>query len=409
MKTLLSKKKGQMFMFIIVAIIIIAIIILVSIIVSNSKSSETEAKAEQQMAKQTSTSIPDEAQHCADLAAQRAVFLAGKQGGYLFKSQGGLTPEDYSFNGYQIVDLNVPITGDKDNFGKAYWILANPQDIPPEYPRFNSYGIFFFPYISHKLIISQYKGITIQDNMQQFFLNEFNKCFNLSHLEEKNKGKVSLEGNPSVKVSFNARDVTFKFYYPLSVYGKQRTYLLSKVNVPFLQMYSDAVCFVNNDINNLSFDVNSAVSKCNLPNDIQIKVAAKSKGYSAIRVAYLSKKYLYDGQEYTLDFLRQNRPPVLFNLTNTNCIYVNGNGPYNASNLQVNVSDEINFTKCAMDPDEDVYLIKVKDSSGKEVDNNKNELIIPSDANSGAYEYLIIAEDYPSSNEDYQKIKITVN
>ncbi len=351
-----DSKKAQTFIFVIVAIVILVIIGLVSLVVSNTKTQRSIAQVKNQTASTLSNSIPSMIQTCLDSSAKNAVYLAGQQGGYIFKSQGGLTPDDYSLFGVRVANLNI--NGLK--YGGAYWILE-PNNIET-----STYGVFVFPYLSHSDILPGFPTVTVQDNMRAYVMNHFQKCFDLEKVKQEFKNaNVHLVGEPSVSVSFNKQNVVFILKYPLSAYNHQYTSFTSTVNIPFGSMYKSAECFVNNDIHNLTFDVNSFNSVCHPPKEISLLPYNEAgnnnhAGYSIMIV----NSTLQDpsmNKPVVLYFLRQNRHPVLINLTNSKCAKLNGHA-ITSDSITVKKGDKLDFTNCAFDPDEDKLMLDVNNA-----------------------------------------------
>ncbi len=346
-----DSKKAQTFIFVIVAIVILVIVGLVSLIVSNTKTQQSIAQAKKETTEALSNSIPSMIQTCLDSSARSAIYLAGQQGGYIFKSQGGLTPDDYSIFGVHVANLKVSGL----EYGGAYWILE------PDNVETSTYGIFTFPYLSHSELLPSFKTITVQDNLQSYVLNDFQKCFDLEKVKSEFKNaNVHLVGMPSVSVDFNKKNVVFTLNYPLSAYDHQYTSFTSTVNVPFSSMYKSAECFVNNDIHNLTFDVNSFNSVCHPLKGISLTPYAEvgnrnNAGYSVMMV----NSTLQDpnmNKPVVLYFLRQNRHPVLINLTK--CAKLNGH-LITSNSITVKAGDEFDLTGCAFDPDEDNLVVSV--------------------------------------------------
>ncbi len=346
-----DSKRAQVFIFVIVAIVLIVLIGLTVLIVSNIKSQKSVAQAKKETTEALSNSIPSMIQTCLDSSARNAVYLAGQQGGYIFKSQGGLTPDDYSIFGVHVANLKVSGL----EYGGAYWILE------PDNVETSTYGIFTFPYLSHSELLPSFKTITVQDNIRAYTLNSFQKCFDLEKVKSEFKNaNVHLVGVPSVSVSFNKKNVMFTLNYPLSAYNHQYTSFTSTVNVPFSSMYKSAECFVNNDIHNLTFDVNSFNSVCHPPKEISLLpyVEAGNRnnaGYSVIIVNSTLQDPNMD-KPVVLYFLRQNRHPVLINLTK--CAKLNGH-LITSNSIDVKVGDKFDLTSCAFDPDEDKLVVSI--------------------------------------------------
>ena len=348
-----GSKKAQTFIFVIVAIVILVIIGLVSLVVSNTKTQRSVAQVKNQTANTLSTSIPSMIQTCLDSSAKNAVYLAGQQGGYIFKSQGGLTPDDYSLFSVHVANLNIP--GLK--YGGAYWILE------PNNVETSTYGVFTFPYLSHSELLPGFKTITVQDNMQSYLLNNFQKCFDLGKVKQDFKNaNIHLVGMPSVSVSFNKKSVVFTLKYPLSAYNHQYNSFTSTVNVPFSSMYKSAECFVNNDIHNLTFDVDSFNSVCHPSKGISLlpynEVGNNNHAGYSIMIINSTLQDPSMNKPVVLYFLRQNRHPVLINLTKSKCAKLNGN-PITSSSITVKKEDKLDFTSCVFDPDEDKLMLNI--------------------------------------------------
>ncbi len=355
---LFGSKRAQMFVFVIVAIVLLVIFGLVYLIVSNSKQVSSQSQLHSQMSERLSSSIHNKIQSCLDSTSREALVIAGEQGGYLFKYQGGLTPKSYRQFGVNTVDLSVKNL----KYGASYWLIQPNV-------KLNSYGLFVFPYLSHEDLIPGFRVVTIQDNLESYVLNNFEKCFNLEDVKAQfNNSNAHLTGVPKVSVVFNKKNVVFKLHYPLSAYGKQYSDFVSTVNVPFSQMYYAAQCFVNHDIHNLSFDVDNFADVCKPPRGISLVPvitagSSNGAGYSLLAVNS-SQQDLNMNTPVVLYFIRMNRRPVLFNLTS--CARLDSN-PLSSTTLSLSGgSHKLDFTNCVADPDADsTYITFGRSYDGK--------------------------------------------
>lgn len=149
-------KKAQLTIIIITGIVLLAAVAMVIWVGSQMATKHTAGAAEQQRLRQVAVQpVREYITSCLDVTTMTALDLLGKQGGVLYKSQGGLTPDvtpaDLGSRHVVFDGLNVSyvITRPTQDIGKLYYAQ------PPEYPYTT------FPYIfneSSKSIIKEFYG-----------------------------------------------------------------------------------------------------------------------------------------------------------------------------------------------------------------------------------------------------------
>ena len=335
-------KKSQIFIFILVGIILIITFIFLFMISysfykTNLKKNVVMSNYEKSVLVQIETSIED----CLELSANEALLVVGRQGGYVYTNQGGFTSlprEIFGVNATEYVDL-----GDF-KATLPYWILRNPYDLPPSYPRYGFFGFQLFPYLRPEDVRLNNKPITIKDQLENYAKLRFENCFNLSRFNTSVfKNKIVVKHEPEVKVTFSSKTTRFKLDYPLLVYGRNIGSKVFISDVAFKAIYLLARNAVSKDTNNLTFIIDNINFLSNPMYPRIVLERVDGKDYDVIIIRDYGAKF-YAG-DYSFYFLRQNRNPVLMNI------------PI----IDINISDKFSFSPFAFDPDEDVLNLSIVD------------------------------------------------
>ena len=352
----IKNKKSQLFLFVIVAIVILVVFFLLFFLSYSFYKNTLQRNVLSSSYKENLLTIDTLMQNCLENSAKKGLLLVGRQSGYIYKSQGGLTPDDYNINGVPLFMDDVEVDGLKSRM--AFWIFKSNFDIPPAYPSIGSFGFPVFPYLDQKSILLPIKKpITIEDNLEAFVLHDFEKCFNISSLNLSFRNQLSLSGEPFVNVTFNKGNVRFLLHYPIKFYDKVIKDKSYTARVDFKLLFEIAEKAVINDINSVSFSIDSTLNKYGYPKNFVIEVF-NGKYYDVVAVKDISSKI--GGKPFGLYFLRQNRPPVLKNLRVKD---EDGNYCYGLSDNPIEVcsyDDAIDFSNCFVaDPDEDRVLVLI--------------------------------------------------
>jgi hypothetical protein len=156
MKTFTTDRKAQLTLMIITGLVFLVAVGMVIWIGGKTATSKTGPAAEKQRLGQLSIQpVREYIQSCLDITTMSALELLGKQGGVIYKAQGGLTPdvqptdEGSRFVEYDSLNVSYLITRPTQNIGTLYFAQ------PPEYPYPS------FPYVfnaTSKSIIKEFYG-----------------------------------------------------------------------------------------------------------------------------------------------------------------------------------------------------------------------------------------------------------
>ncbi|MBI2651098.1 hypothetical protein HYX01_01380 [Candidatus Woesearchaeota archaeon] len=242
----------------------------------------------------------------------------GRQGGYLFTSQGG-TLVDYTQD-------------DRDKFfiehegSKVVYNILKPRFDVNEYSAaVPDYPWKFFPYFPSKNdrekfeaqdifganmmpALKKTKAQSMQLQLETFVGNNIGNCLDFSTFEEQGF-KFSKKENKTI-VSINENDVVFKMEFPITVEASsgEKTELkdfLAKHNLRLAKMHDFADTLIENDISNIKFDISKGSS-----GDFIVEVKRDISGKDDL-IIITDKKSLLDNAPYKYFFARKNRAPAL--------------------------------------------------------------------------------------------------
>ncbi len=396
-----KSKKSQLFLFVIIGIIILVVFFLLFFLSYSFYKSSLQRNVLSSSYKENLLTIDTLMQNCLENSAKKGLLLIGRQSGYIYRSQGGLTPDDYNINDVPLFMDDVEVDGLKSRM--AFWIFKSNFDVPPAYPSIGSFGFPVFPYLDQKsILLPVKKPITIEDNLEAFVLHDFEECFNISSLNLSFRNQLSLSGEPFVNVTFNKGNVRFLLHYPIRFYDKVIKDKAYTAKVDFKLLFEIAERAVINDIKNVSFSINSTLDKYGYPKNFVIEVF-NGRYYDVVAVKDVS--YKIGGKPFGLYFLRQNRPPVLKNLRVKGG---DGNYCYGLSTNPIEVcsyDDAIDFSNCFVaDPDEDKVLVLITSLQNGLTQVNKFK---PNASLIGDFNYNISVVD-SGGLSDWEIIKIKV-
>jgi hypothetical protein len=206
-------KKAQLTLMIITGIVLLFAVGMVILIGSKTETKRTEPAAEQQRMRQAAVQpVKDYIQNCLDITTMSALDFIGKQGGVIYKSQGGLTPDVdkvadlgkryVEYNGYNVSYL---IQKPAQDIGRLYF--ANPPSYPwPSFPHvFNSTDssitkTMYTGYFGKSLLPPLLKPgeNSIQEQLELYIKFNLPKCTDWSTFS--NQGLSIAAGKPNITV-----------------------------------------------------------------------------------------------------------------------------------------------------------------------------------------------------------------
>lgn len=363
--------KSQITMLMIIGLLIF---IVVSLVLYLSKSA-IKKQSQQSIKKIQGTAIemqPIEnyVKNCLDKLAKDAIVTLGRQGGYLYKSQGG-TLIDY-------LDTDEGLFFIKhDNSNVAYNIMSPQFPIGVYISSIPDYPWVTFPYKDlrdldlNKETFEGYFGEntmppltssegphSIQIQIEQFIDSNIASCADFSTFKEQG---LDIAINASrTSVILGASDVSVKSKIPITITNpntKESAELSdfsTNVNIRLKDIYFFVKNLVDNDIKDITFNISNANNNKDFMSVRVIKNAyfndaAKIK--SDI-VVVTDGKSLVNGKPFDYIFARRNRAPALY--------YINPNEFSFEHGYSIKRTDIIPDSEPrAEDPDEDDYKINI--------------------------------------------------
>jgi len=405
-----SSRKGQITIFIILAIVLVIIIgslVFLTKFVAKKKTSQAT-----ELAKETKLDIQPIENFivaCLNKVSKDALDILGKQGGYIYKSQGGTlidySPEDegthfISYNQYKVSYLISP---PRLAFGPIAYSEA-PQYPWPTFPYSSATStqeIFegFFGISNLAPLNESFGPHSIKEQLKIYIESNLENCADFGPFEE--QGLEITKGNPEIDINMAENDINFKLNYPVTIENavtKEKTDLkefFSKQNVRLKKIYFFAEDLIEQDIKNIKFNIsNTANSRDFLSADV-LRDFRNNDDVIIIK----DEKSLIDTRNYEFIFARHNRNPSMYFIRPTQ--YTENPQPNNFEIKKEHLMADYPNDLKALDPDEDAisagsFFIKT------EIPANLNQpwrLVYP------YIDFRISVTD--GEKEDWQIIRIT--
>lgn len=321
------KSKSQVTMLMIIGL---ALFIIVSLVLYLSKSAIK--KQNQQNIKNTqqtaidSTPVKEFIGKCLDKLAKDALVLLGKQGGYIYTSQGG-THVDYSDTDEGLFFIK------HDNLKVAYNILPPKFEIPPFTSEIPEYPWTTFPYkssASNEEAFEGYFGVSnlpplnpsggpnsIQTQMEAFIDNNIATCADFNIF--KSQGYDIYMGKSKTHVTVGSADFRIKSEIPTKIVNAASKETVeikdfsAGMQVNLLNSYFFAKYLIENDIKNIKFGI-STNSYSTAPSIMLVKNAYSddSRNIKADLVILTDGNSLVYGKPLQYTFAIRNRAPALY-------------------------------------------------------------------------------------------------
>ena len=386
-------RKAQITIFIIIGIILLVGLGMMIYLFSAKKG--TEQVLTQNLRQTAVQPVKDYVTSCLDVAASQSLELVGKQGGFLYESQGGLTQEPLNvFKGKVYLDYDslkliydiVPPTG---NIGDIYF--SEPPDYPwPRFP-YAAAGMQDYGYFGVSKLPPLYREISgplsIQDLLERSIVANVLKCADWNTFEL--QGLNIDAGKPTVQMiiaenttQLEAEEyISFVLNWSITIkeYATQAQTTLNQfaVSYPvrFGQIYYTVKEIIDNDITNISYE----------PQTTSLYFITINKdvfGKDDVLI-YQDAKAKLKGTPYEWRIARKNRAPALQWINQTridkyqycigNEIRFSGNqftfAPLKAvsvaANEPISVSQIFPLRFNASDPDNDVITYSISPTASE--------------------------------------------
>jgi hypothetical protein len=367
--------RGQLTILIIVGLLVL---IMVGIVLYAARSA-TVKQGDQRVQTQQRTAallkpVQDYVTQCLDLSARSTLELLGQQGGVIYASQGGATPDpfqsgvDYLADGQTKVRYGILLP--QGNVGTVFFSQA------PEYP----WGAF--PQIlndtpPHTVLLADYLqgyyGINnlpplerpdkdaVQEQLETAGLAKLSACLDWKVFAS--QGVTVSSGTPSLRVVFGAHSTSFLLYDPLdltsTIDGTQAHIDSFATDVPvrMKSIFDTARTVIDKDATDITFDPSAA-----LVNGIEVSVA-RDMNLHDDEVRFTDPLSKIGGVQYIFQTARKNRAPALVWVSNTTVnaarlcdgSTVNAQGPLLTGSIAscAGSFSAFSWTMQAYDPDED--------------------------------------------------------
>lgn len=352
------KKRCQITLFIILGIVIFIIIALLFYITSYTAKKETKEKiAKSEEVPLALQPLKEYVIACLDKTTKDALFLLGKQGGYIYESQGG-TVADYLGAIRPLPSREGSLYVNYNGYIVSYGIYPPRFDIgfyaakPPEYPWIK------FPYGTALLTAKNYQGYfglnslprllktegphSIQLQLETYINNNMQNCTDFSVFKE---FKVT-GGAIKTDVAIAENDVAINLYRPLDVKvlagGETKKISEFGVNqkIRLKTIYNFAREAMINDISVIDFDIST-----NDEGSLAIDVLPDVNDKGDDMIVAKDELSLLKGRPYEFQFARHNRYPALFYIKQPASTFEQGDIIYKS-----NITEKPE----ALDPDEDI-------------------------------------------------------
>lgn len=321
----MPNKKSQITLFIIIAIVLFSIIgfffYLTKYSTKEQISYETTKTKKIQLELQP---IENYVTQCLDKTLKEGLVLMGKQGGYLYKSQGGpLIDYREEDEGLFFVDYN--------NYKVSYGIYPLRFDMWPYYAKAPNYPWITFPYTDETKnqntseglfgisnlppINSSFGANSIKSQLEIYIKNNIKNCIDWGVFEE--QGYEFNESTLDVDLTITKEDLVVHLIYPLTINNKitggattvQDFFVREKFRLR--KIYDFLYGIINKEITDIQFDVGT-VSE----DGLYVGVIRSFFREDDI-IVVTDEDSLINKLPYKFVFARHNRMPALHYITPT--------------------------------------------------------------------------------------------
>lgn len=374
-------KKAQItFTIIVVIVLLVAFGVVYYMRGSEAEQQTAQAISTQRLSAEKAAPVDDYIKSTLDLVAMEGLELLGMQGGHIYQSQDGISPDlPDSANGQDFLDFGEAeaksrvrylIYGAKGILPGVYYSSAPgyPWTTFPKMPDGSVRYTGFFGFNYMPFLTRQNNTNSIQEQLESFTMARLSRILDFSLFELQNLN-ITPSGEPNLTVDFDISTV-FTLHYPLLVKdittGAETTISDFQVAYPinFVTIQKFAYDIIEKDITDIKFDIRTA----------------KQPDYPGIGVQVLEDAFQNDDlitiedrasriidQPYRFRFMRHNRMPALeyieleegyrasngteISIADGKTLVINNNQAGNDKNIAIN----------AYDPDEDEALITFKE------------------------------------------------
>ena len=357
----MNKLKSQVTMLMIVGLVILIIVSFVIYLSKYAVKKQGQQNIKRSQEAFDTQPIKEFVAKCFDKLAKDAIALLGKQGGYLYASQGG-TIVDYSETdeGLFFVKYN--------GHNVAYNILPPKFDIPPYSSNIPDYPWGTFPYATAASNEETFEGFfgvnnmpplewtggpnSIQTQIETFIDKNMISCANFGLFEEQGFEVVISASNTSVVIGINGLSVKSRIPIRLINPTKNEVTELNDfstiVDVGLMDMYLFIKNLVDKDVQDIKFNISDIK---NYKDFVSVKLIKNVFSNDDLVIVTDEDGSIY-GKPFEYVFARRNRAPALYYIKNNLLEFPHLHGITQEDLLG-------SYTLKAEDPDEDEYTFKI--------------------------------------------------
>lgn len=380
--------RGQVTVFIIIGMLIVVSLGIAIYVAGTVKKELATARTI------SATEIEETITSCLRQTTEEGLVLLGKQGGQIFESQGGLTPDNLQ----ETSTITPPI----GNVGTFFY------STPPEYPfptfPFRGETTFEGYYgVNNLPPLNPSQGQTsVKENLEHYINTKLPECTNFSQFDlyEITEGQPSATLNYAQNIQQLETEQALTIELTWNIKAKnldgnvaQFEKFSTRLPVRLGTMYYTAKEYADADVTDITYE-----PKTKLPFVVETKTTQKGSD-----IIITDTTSTVQGIPYSFTIKRQNRAPALWFIENVDTIYV---PPSGSTTLRINGNQLSAQQPCetfttiqlkANDPDNDTTTFSINDAQAIEISAND----IPQKT------IKIYAHD-PQKSADYQEITLTV-
>lgn len=388
----MKKTKAQITLFIILGLVIFILIFFSIYLMSYKAKEQTKKETKKiQKIKTELQPIEDYVTQCLDQTVKDAVFFLGKQGGYLFNSQGGplvdfLNSDEglffVNYDGYKVAYGITPLNRQTGQF-----FSKSPSYPWVTFPEKESTDFFegLFGQSNLPPINRTFGTNSVKSQLEFFIKKNMEKCVDWTIFED--QGYEIEEQEMNIDLTIAKEDFTARLDYPISIIhsSKEESTSLNefvvKTDIRLQHVYNLVKNLIEQDIHNIKFDIETE----NLGNDVSIEVVRDVFEKDDIIIVKDMKSLIHE-HPFEFVFSRRNRIPALHYITPLQVILDNRHEILDTDLIPGGLA-----ALKATDPDEDVVSFSIDPA-------------VPKTLNLPDIEFKILVSD--GELQDYQVIKV---
>lgn len=369
-------KKSQVTVFIIIGLVVVMMFgVGYYVMISRITEKGEEQFLRQQVSTEKIGPLKDYITSCFSLASADGIEILGKQGGYLYKSQGGIIDDPFEsqigqeYIEYDQTKIHYGIYAPISNVGLIFFAQT------PDYP-WDTFPKVYHPLNPDELVYeAKYDGYygrnkippferpkdgSIQEQLEVFTQNSTLTCIDWTTFTQ--QGLDIKAEEPNVSVTFTEGDVTFTLNWPIEVTDRG-TGAVTDIGefavvypVRLRKMYDFAALIMDNDVGDITYNIVASTLDGMTTSTIMPNIF----GRDDLIIIRDSESRIID-KEYEFRFMRKNRAPALYYIDEKTDL----DGPICVESLiqfvepnKINVvdscgSNSFEFNLTSIDPDED--------------------------------------------------------